>query len=135
MGWFEEQIEKRKKLDEKTFEESFMSLAGLGGSKNNSSDMALREDFAIGQILSFYRHPSVEIPAKIKDFNEKINYAILSLDISYHKIEITAEWLRDNFSPVLVFIKDSHIPVVLLPKGDKGYYYVHYHTGKKSKVN
>lgn len=135
MGWFEEQIEKRKKLDEKTFEESFMSLAGLGGSKNGSSDMALREDFAIGQILSFYRHPSVEIPAKIKDFKEKINYAILSLDISYHKIEITAEWLRDNFSPVLVFIKDSHIPVVLLPKGDKGYYYVHYHTGKKSKVN
>ena len=29
MGWFEEQVKKRKALDAKTFEDSFSSLAGI----------------------------------------------------------------------------------------------------------
>ena len=29
MGWFEEQVNQRKKLDAKTFEDSFKSLAGI----------------------------------------------------------------------------------------------------------
>ena len=45
MGWFEEQVKKRKKLDEKTFEESFMSLAGIKvNNKKNQSEKEIRDN-------------------------------------------------------------------------------------------
>ena len=53
MGWFEEQVKKRKKLDEMTFEDSFLSLAGIRNEKQKDlSDDAVRDNFVISQILS-----------------------------------------------------------------------------------
>ena len=67
MGWFEEQVKKRKKLDQRTFEQSFMSLAGLHvDNPNNLSQDELRDNFAISQILSHFHHQMVDIPTKIK---------------------------------------------------------------------
>ena len=66
MGWFEEQVKQRKKLDEKTFEESFMSLAGLRvDDPNGLNEVELRENFAIQQILSYFHHQMVDIPKQI----------------------------------------------------------------------
>ena len=42
MGWFEEQLKARKELDAKTFEDSFLSLAGIRTEKEKDlSDEAL----------------------------------------------------------------------------------------------
>ena len=135
MGWFEEQVKKRQELDSKTFEDSFLSLAGIHvKDEKNVSDEILRGNYAITQILTFFRHQMVEIPEKITVFQDRVNYALRPYEITHHKIHLDEAWLRDNFSPILVFSKSKHKPLVLLPKGKKSYYFISYHTGKKVKV-
>lgn len=135
MGWFEEQVKDRKKLDDKTFEDSFLSLAGIHvNGADGLDEKALKENFALTQILSFFRHQIGDIPRKITDFQEKANYVLRPYDILYHKVELNETLLVANSSPLLVFTKVNHTPVVLLPKG-KHHYYINYKTGKKTKVN
>ena len=135
MGWFEEQVKDRKKLDDKTFEDSFLSLAGIHvNGADGLDEKALKENFALTQILSFFRHQIGDIPRKITDFQEKANYVLRPYDILYHKVELNETLLVANSSPLLVFTKVNHTPVVLLPKG-KHHYYINYKTGKKTKVS
>ena len=131
MGWFEDQVKTRKKLDAKTFEDSFLSLAGIRtDSQKNLSDEAVRENYAISQILSYFHHAPVEIPKNIDNFNEKLNYVLSQCDIEYHKVELNENYEGSNNSPLLIFTFLNNIPVVLFPKKDK-YYFINYQTGKK----
>ena len=131
MGWFEDQVKTRKKLDAKTFEDSFLSLAGIRtDSQKHLSDEAVRENYAISQILSYFHHAPVEIPKNIDNFNEKLNYVLSQCDIEYHKVELNENYEGNNNSPLLIFTFLNNIPVVLFPKKDK-YYFINYQTGKK----
>ena len=135
MGWFEEQVKTRKKLDAKTFEDSFLSLAGIR--KDNQSDLsdeAVRENYAISQILSYFRTQMVEIPNNITNFNDKLNYVLSQNDIEYRKVELNDQYVGDPHSPILIFTLLNNIPVVLFPKGNK-YYYINYQTGKKVYID
>ena len=135
MGWFEEQVKKRKELDNKSFEESFMSLAGLNiKNKDNLSEEALRENYAIKQILSFYHHQMVEIPSNVTNFKDKLNYALKQYDIEYRKVELNDEYVHDTKSPILIYTFLHNIPVILFPIGEDEYYYINYSTGKKVRI-
>lgn len=136
MGWFEDQVAKRKKLDAKTFEDSFLSLAGIrNDSQKDLSDEAVRENYAISQVLSYFRHQMVDIPKNITNFNDKLNYALRQSDIEYHKVELNDSFENDGSSPILMFTLVNNIPVVLFPKGKEKYYYVNYQTGKKVTID
>ncbi len=125
MGWFEEQVNMRKKLDEKAFEDSFVSLAGIRKNNQDSlSDEAVRDNFVISQILSYYRHPMVDIPKNINNFKDKLHYALGQCGIEYHKVELNNEYVGDGASPLLIFTIVNDIPVLLFPKGNKEYRYV-----------
>ena len=131
MGWFEDQVKTRKKLDAKTFEDSFLSLAGIRTeAQKGLSDEAVRENYAISQILSYFHHSMVDIPNTINDFSEKLNYVLSQCDIEYRKVELNDEYEGNNNSPLLIFTFLNNIPVVLFPKKDK-YYYINYQTGKR----
>ncbi len=135
MGWFEEQVKKRKRLDNQSFEDSFMSLAGLKiDNKKNLSEEALRENYAISQILAHFRHQMVDIPANITNFKDKLNYALKQYDIEYRKVELNDEYVHDTKSPILIFTFLHNIPVILFPHGKDEYYYINYQTGKKVKI-
>lgn len=135
MGWFEEQIEKRKKLDAKTFEDSFSSLAGIKiDNPHNLGVEELRENFAISQILSTFRHPMVDIPTTIKKFKDKLSYALGQYGVEYHKVELNESYTNDGRSVLLIFTLRHNIPVVLFPLGSKEYYYINYKTGKKVRI-
>jgi len=136
MGWFEEQVKKRKKLDEMTFEESFLSLAGIRNEKQkNLSDEAVRDNFVISQILSYFHHQMINIPSNIDNFKDKLTYTLSQFDIEYHKVELNENYVGDPNAPLLMFTIVNDIPVVLFPKGKDKYAYVNYHTGKKVTIN
>lgn len=136
MGWFEDQVKKRQQLDERTFEDSFLSLAGVQATiKDHKDEIALRENYALAQILAYYHQPNRDIPVGITEFTEKVAYALRPMGVSYHKVEIDESWIEDNTAPLLVFTKAHHTPVVLFPRGGKGYYYHHFKTGKKEKIS
>lgn len=136
MGWFEEQIKQRKELDAKTFEDSFMSLAGLDVNKeSNKDELAQAENFAISQILAYFHHHMVDIPSKITNFKEKLNFALNSFDILYRKVELNDSYTPDPKAPLLIFTIINEIPVVLFPRGKDKYYYINRQTGKKEFID
>ena len=136
MGWFEEQLEKRRALDAKTFEDSFSSLAGIKiDNPHNLSIEQLRENFAISQILSSFHHPMVDIPVNIKKFDEKLSYALGQYGVEYHKIELNESYVNDGHTIILIFTLVNDIPVVLFPIGSKEYYYINYRTGKRVRID
>lgn len=136
MGWFEEQVEKRKKLDAQTFEDSFSSLAGIKiNNPRNLSVEELRENFAISQILNSFHHQMVDIPDSVKKFDDKLNYALGQYGIEYHKVELNDSYVNDGRSILLIFTFLNNIPVVLFPIGSKKYYYINYQTGKKVQID
>ena len=130
MGWFEEQVKKRKKLDEQTFENSFKSLAGFDD-PTDVSEEAARENFAIKQILSYFHHQMVDIPESLSNFMDKLNYALKQYNIEYHKVELNDDFVADKHAPLLIFTIVNNNPVILFPDSKKRYYYVNYKTGKK----
>jgi len=136
MGWFEEQVKKRKKLDEQTFEDSFLSLAGIRNDKQKDlSDETVRDNYVISQILSYYHHPMIDIPNNIDNFKDKLNYVLGQYGIEYRKLTLNDEYVGDSSSPLLIFTIVNDIPVILFPKGSKEYSYVNYQTGKKAKID
>jgi len=136
MGWFEEQVKKRKKLDEMTFEESFLSLAGIRNEKQKDlSDEAVRDNFVISQILSYFHHQMINIPSNIDNFKDKLTYTLSQFDIEYRKVELNENYVGDPNAPLLMFTIVNDIPVVLFPQGKDKYAYVNYHTGKKVTIN
>lgn len=136
MGWFEEQVKKRKKLDEMTFEDSFLSLAGIRKEKQKDlSDEAVRDNFVISQILSYFHHQMIPIPNNIDNFKDKLTYTLSQFDIEYHKVELNENYVGDPNAPLLMFTIVNDIPVVLFPKGKDKYAYINYHTGKKVKID
>ena len=135
MGWFEDQVKTRKELDAKTFEDSFLSLAGIRTeSQKGLSDEEVRDNFVISQILSYYHYQMIDIPSSITNFNDKLNYVLGHFHIEYHKVELTAAYEGDG-GPLLMFTLINNIPVILFPKGKDKYYYINYQTGKKVTIN
>ena len=136
MGWFEEQVKKRKMLDAKSFEESILSLSGISdNSKSERSDEELRDEYAISQILSYFNCPMVEIPRNIFKFTDKLNFAMGQYDIQYRKVELNDSYVADAHSPLLFFSILNDIPVVLFPAKNESYYYINYKTKKKTYID
>lgn len=136
MGWFEEQVRQRKKLDEKTFEATFMSLAGLQiDNPDNLSEKASIENNVIKQVLNYYHHQMVDIPTKITNFDDKLNYALKQYDIEYRKITLDSSFESDDKSPIVIFTIINNLPVVLFPGRKNKYYYIDYKTKKKAKID
>lgn len=136
MGWFEEQVKRRKELDAKTFEQSFMSLAGIRvDNKENLTDDEIKDNFVIGQILSYFSHQPIDIPKGIDKFEDKLNYVVLQSDFTYKKILLDNSYVNDAHSPILIFVPFNNSPVLLFPRGKDKYYYINYATGKRAKID
>ena len=136
MGWFEEQVKRRKELDAKTFTESFMSLAGLKvENKENLTDDEIKDNFVISQILSYFHHQPVNIPEGIEKFDDKLKYLVSQCDFVYRKVTLDKNYVHDTSSPIVIILPFNNSPVVLFPKGKDEYYYINYSTGKRAKID
>ena len=136
MGWFEKQVEQRKKLDAKSFEDSFKSLAGIHvKNQDKLSDSEIRENFAISQILNYFHHQMMDIPTGVDEFKDKLNYVLGHFGIEYHKVMLTDEYVNEHSSPLLIYTLVEEIPIILFPTKNNQYYYIHYGTGKKVYID
>ena len=72
MGWFENQIEERRKADQQLLEDSFLDVASVVIGKNSGealTDKIITGD-TIDDIMKYYHYKPVDIPEGITD-NEK----------------------------------------------------------------
>ncbi|MCR4907679.1 MAG: NHLP bacteriocin export ABC transporter permease/ATPase subunit [Lachnospiraceae bacterium] len=138
MGWFDEQIKKRKRSDYETFEESFVKIAGsvtgraLSGLAGSSRQRALD---AIGEILDYYHVKAREVPDSIEDLNEQLEYLLRPYGIMRRSVNLDEDWFRDAGGAMLGSLKEDNSVVALIPKKYNGYTFYNSKTGRTENVN
>lgn len=137
MGWFDEQIRQRIENDEEMFADAFVEMANLVNNEKIvtgfSNDRKVAEE-AIGDILKYYHVPVQDIPDKMKEINEVLEYLLRPAGIMRRTVKLTPGWYKDAVGAMLGTKKDGRI-IALLPGKTHGYYYKDYTTGKVKKIN
>ena len=137
MGWFNEQIKQRIDSDQNVLEDSFFRMASVVMDKWNADrleDGRLIAKEAIDEVLKYYHEKPVEIPENITDVNAQLQYAMRPSGLMVRDVELTEDWQKDAFGPMLGCMKDTRTTVALLPGQFFGYYYKDPVTGKKTRV-
>ena len=138
MSWFEDQITERRKADESILEESFQSIAGaiLGEQVARMlGDEMIVTRRAIDEILKYYHFKPVEVPDNVRDPREQLDYCLKFHGMMKREVELSDDWYRYAYGPMLGFLKGSKTPVALLPRAVTGYYYKDLKSGKIVKIN
>ncbi|MBQ7670299.1 MAG: NHLP bacteriocin export ABC transporter permease/ATPase subunit [Clostridia bacterium] len=138
MGWFDEQIRARKEADQAVYEESFEQMANavMGRRMNDAlnSDREITAD-AIGEILKFYHVKPQEVPEKIKDMNEVLEYLLRPSGFMRRTVNLEKGWYHDAIGAMLGTRSDDGSVVALIPSGLNGYRFYDRKTGKTVRVN
>ena len=138
MGWFDEQIEARKKYDDDVFEESFLKIAGAVLGRQITSaleDESLRMRSAMDRILRYYHVRAGEVPDSIKSVNEQLEYLLRPHGIMRRNVTLSAGWYKDAFGAMLGVLADTGEAVALIPNKAGGYRFFDPAAGKDVRVN
>ena len=137
MSWFSEQIRQRAENDRAVLEDSFFRMAGVVMDKwtaNRLADEKLTAEEAIGEILKFLHLKPVEIPDRIRDAKEQLEYALRASGLMVREAELEDGWQNDASGPMLGYIRETGTTVALLPGTISGYYYSDPATGEKIRI-
>ncbi|MBR1669805.1 MAG: ATP-binding cassette domain-containing protein [Butyrivibrio sp.] len=135
MGWFDEQIRQRKRIDEELFRDSYENIAKkVLGERVSNPEAHLDVKNAIDEVFGFYNYPRIDIPSNITDALDQIEYAANSVGMMKANIKLGKDWYTDCFGPIIAFFKDSGNPIALFPMGFARYYYYDPGTGRRVMV-
>ena len=133
MGWFDDQIKERKRLDDEVFSDSFVNIAGaVIGKKIYSqiSSSSLHAKDAIEEILKYYNVKIREIPNSISDINEQLEYLLRPYGIMRRTVKLEKGWQKDAVGAMLAVKKSDESIVALIPRATVGYSYFDYEKGR-----
>ena len=136
MGWFESQIEQRRKNDDQLLEDSFVRIAGVVLGQRTAEkigDARIITKSAIDEILKYYHFKPAEIPDGIRE-EEQLDYCLRPHGLMRRTVELTEGWYRDAYGPILAYTKDEGLPCALLPGTLSGYSYTDPKTGERVKI-
>ena len=137
MGWFGEQIKQRMETDQNVLEDSFFRMASVVMDKWNAErleDSRLIAKEAIDDVLKYCREKPVDIPENITDVSGQLEYALRPSGLMVRDVELTENWQKDAYGPMLGCMKETGVTVALLPGRICGYYYRDPATGRKTRV-
>ena len=138
MGWFENQIEERRSADQQMLEDSFVKVAGVVMGYRTASkilDERIVTKDAIGEILKYYRYKPVDVPESLTSAEEQLDYCLRPYGLMHREVELTENWYKDAYGPMLGFLKEDSLPVALLPGKASGYIYTDPGTGERVRLN
>ena len=117
MGWYDEQIEFRKKRDKELLSDSFENIARSITGGRISSVFAENADVsdAISQLLKYFHIKEKEIPPKLKTLEDQLDYLLSSSGIMYRTVKLPKGWHKDATGAMIVSLKDDGSIVTLLP--------------------
>ena len=138
MGWFENQIEERRSADQQLLEDSFVKIAGVVLGQRTAQkigDERIVTKTAIDEILKYYHYKSVELPEDLKTAEEQLDYSLRPYGLMRRTVELTEDWYKDAFGPILAFTKEEGLPVALLPGRILGYGFTDPATSGHRRLN
>ena len=138
MGWFDDQIEFRKKHERELLSDSFENIArSVTGRKVRKSLLNDQEDVS-DAVSALLRHMGVkekEVPPTVRGLRDRLDYLLSSTGILYREIILSKGWQNDAMGPMIASLKDSGAVIAVLPSEMGGYEYMDPATGKKVGVN
>ena len=135
LGWFDEQIRQRKRMDDELFRDSYDNIAHrVLGEPVKRKDLKTNIKNAIDEIFYYYNYPRIEVPHGISEPLDQIEYAANSVGMMKANIKLEGKWFTDCFGPIICFFKEDNMPIALFPQGFGKYFYYDPDTGKKTRV-
>ncbi len=138
MSWFSEQLKNRMKKDKEDFEKSFVVLSSvvIGESaiaKALNNDRQKTQN-AIEEVLRFYNAKIIELPSKLEDMNEQLEYMLRPTGIMHRSVELKGKWWKNAVGALIAQTKSGDT-VALVPDEVKGYSFFDYESGKRIRIN
>ena len=138
MGWFEEQIEQRKKASDDAFEEAFYKVADSVTGKNvykAMQDDAKTTRDAFEAVLKYYRVKMKDLPPEITDVHEQLDYLIRPEGMMTRNVKLEKGWYKDAYGAMLGTLKQDGTLISLIPGKISGYTFYDPKTRRIRKVN
>ena len=137
MGWFDDQIEFRKKHERELLSDSFEAIArSVTGRKINS---AFKEGAdisdAVSALLKYLGVKEKEVPPKIKGMEDRLDFLLSSTGVLYREVVLTKGWHADAMGAMIATLREDGAAIALLPSPMGGYEFTDPHTGLRVKVN
>ena len=90
MGWFDEQIEYRKKHERKQLSDSFekLSYSVTGRKSGGTFEKGTDISEALEVLLKYFGIRGKEIPPKLKDLESQFDFLLTSSDIMYRSVTL-----------------------------------------------
>ena len=137
MGWFDDQIEFRKKHERELLSDSFESIArSITGRKINS---AFKEGAdisdAVSELLKYLGVKEKEVPPKIKGMEDRLDFLLSSSGVLYREVVLTKGWHTDAMGAMIATLREDGAVIALLPSDLGGYEFTDPHTGMRVRVN
>ena len=117
MGWFDEQIEFRKKHERELLSDSFESIARAITGRKLHSGLQDQEDVsdAVSRLLKHFGIREREVPASIRGLQDRLDYLLSSTGVLYREVILNRGWHRDAMGPMIASLKEEGTVIALLP--------------------
>ena len=138
MGWFDEQIEFRKKHERELLSDSFENLAkSVTGRRMGFAEIKKEADVsdAVSALLKYMGVKEKEVPPKISGLQDRLDYLLSSTGILYREVILTSGWHTDAMGPMITSLREEGTVIAVLPSDMGGYEYTDPRTGARVKVN
>ena len=136
MGWFDQQIEYRKKRERELLADSYdnISKSITGRKVSNAITEGADVNDAIAQLLNYFNIKTKEVPAKIRDLEDRLDYLLSASGIMYRQVILEDDWHKDAMGAMITRLEEDGSVITILPGTLGGYEYTDPRTGKKVRI-
>ena len=136
MGWFDQQIEYRKKRERELLADSYdnISKSITGRKVSNVITEGADVNDAIAQLLNYFNIKTKEVPAKIRDLEDRLDFLLSASGIMYREVILEEGWHKDAMGAMITRLEADGSVITVLPGTIGGYEYTDPRTGKKVRI-
>ena len=137
MGWFDEQVEVRKKKERILLADSFEQLGYAVTGKRSSSPLQEGADLvdAVGRVLKHFGIKEKELPiSEAASLEKALDYLLMSSGIMYRNVVLEEGWHRDAMGAMLATLKEDGRIIAILPGAFGMSEYVDLKSGRKIRI-
>ena len=137
MGWFDDQIEFRKKHEKELLRDSIELLARSVTGRKIRSSLADQEDVsdAVAGLLKYFGFKERETPANTRGLQDRLDFLLSSTGILYREVILKKGWHADAMGPMITSLREEGTVITVLPSHMGGYEYEDPRTGKSVHIN
>ena len=103
MGWFDDQIEYRKKHERELLSDSFENIARSVTGERIGSTLRKEADVsdAVSRLLKHMGVKEREVPANISGLHDRLDYLLSSTGVLYREVRLKPGWRIDAMGPMI----------------------------------